>query len=680
MVLKRKYMKVLPRVGVALILLFFICIGVFVVFEKDSLSFLKREETLNPKILLSPSSPVDETGLPRYELQCSTLKNGHLRFEQTSLPIHRYQLFDFGVADINQDGLLDIFSSNCNFRPSILQNLGNFAFKNVTSDLRLDLLPEIPDFACSIAAPSITEAGLYIYYIWQNIHIYYITSSDISTKIEVEMHIPHLQAEVVDQKGDVATVQITEQKTKEDPGETRFKFSSEREGLTIVNVGRPSIPVQISVSEDLPLNKIHIGPGKTSPPQHSFTLNTFDRHTYTWTDINGDQKIDLFSGRGGLRGSPEYDFFRKRLKDQLFINKTSKFDNVYDSSGMENCGCGTRKACWVNIDNDDFQELFIVCAREESCRLFRKTTSDEKYVECANAYGLDIQGEQPVFWFDMNNDGYTDLLSFSNKKPAIYMNQNGTHFQKQIIEVKENIEYVPDFLAVCDFDNDGNMEFFFANKPDHKTFLMRHKGNTEFEWLVPKNFNLPDKSLWACWADLNNDGYDELLSIPQGIMMNNPQKKTFEETQILSMTHIPETQISDARVQCVDVNNDGKQDVMLGYRIKGNNSSEYGEWWYLSLFQNVSDTEENWVEVEFQGSKGNPYGFANKVLCKMSGGNAKLRIVGEGEHSRAHQGNFRLHFGLGTAQESPTFIITSFDGKTKEVSSLLLNQLNRWNF
>jgi hypothetical protein len=42
------------------------------------------------------------------------------------------------------------------------------------------------------------------------------------------------------------------------------------------------------------------------------------------------------------------------------------------------------------------------------------------------------------------------------------MNQNGTHFQKQIIEVKENIEYVPDFLAVCDFDNDGNMEFFLC--------------------------------------------------------------------------------------------------------------------------------------------------------------------------------------------------------------------------
>jgi hypothetical protein len=86
--------------------------------------------------------------------------------------------------------------------------------------------------------------------------------------------------------------------------------------------------VQISISDTFPLNKIHIGPGKTSPPQHNFTLNTFDRHTYTWSDINGDLKIDLFSGRGGLRGSPEYDFFRRKLKDQLFINKINGFENV----------------------------------------------------------------------------------------------------------------------------------------------------------------------------------------------------------------------------------------------------------------------------------------------------------------------------------------------------------------
>ena len=673
-------MKVWSKVLLAIILFFFTGIGIFVVFEENALSFFKRKEILNPKILLSPSSPIDETGLPRYELQCSTLENEQLSFERVSLPIHRYQLFDFGVADINQDGLLDIFSSNCNFRPSILQNLGDFTFKNVTSDLQLDLLPGIPDFACSIAAPSITEAGLYIYYIWQNIHIYYLSPSDNFLRIVVEINIPNLQAEIVDQKGDVAMVYTAEQKTKEGPGETRFKFSSEREGLSIINAGRPSIPVQISVLDTFPLCKIYIGPGKTSPPQHKFTLNAFDRHTYTWSDINGDQKIDLFSGRGGLRGSPEYEFLRRQLKDQLFINKTNRFENIYDSSGLENCGCGTRKACWVNIDNDNFQELFIVCAREEFCRLFRKTTADGKYAECANTYGLDIQGEQPVFWFDTNNDGYIDLLSFSNKKPAIFINQNGTQFQKQIIEVKENIEFVPAFLAVCDFDNDGNMEVFFANQPDHKTFLMKHKGNMEFEWLIPQDFNLPDKSLWACWADLNNDGYDELLSIPQGIMINNSQKKTFEETQILSMAHIQETQMSDVRIECFDVNNDGKQDVMLGYRIKGDNLSGYGEWWYLSLFKNTSEVVGNWVDVEFQGPNGNPYGFTNKVLCKMDGSSQKLRIVGECEHSRAHQGNYRLHFGLGTAQESSTFLITYPDGKTKEVSNLTINQLNHLIF
>jgi hypothetical protein len=34
-----------------------------------------------------------------------------------------------------------------------------------------------------------------------------------------------------------------------------------------------------------------------------------------------------------------------------------------------------------------------------------------------NTYGLDNSRREPVFWFDMNNNGYIDLVSFNNKKP-----------------------------------------------------------------------------------------------------------------------------------------------------------------------------------------------------------------------------------------------------------------------
>ncbi len=667
----------LLRLFVAIILMFFIGIGVFVIFEGSLLSFLKKEESINPQILLGPPSPLNETGLPRYELSFSTLRNNTFEFESIAVPIHRYQLFDFGVADINQDGLLDLFSSNCNFRPSLLLNKGKMSFKNVTLELQLGLQPDLPDFACSIEPPKIIERGLYIFYLWYKVHIYYLELSKDAVPLQIEVRVPHTRTKVTEKKGYVDVSQITDKKTEGENGETRYTLRMGREALAVIDIDRPAIPTQFTVSNTFPLNKIYIGPAKTSPSEHTFTLNTFDRHSYSWADINTDGKIDVFCGRGGLRGSSEYENLRKQMKDQLFLNfHGNGFENVYETSGLENCGCGTRKSCWVNIDNDDFLELFIVCTRGEMCRLFRKEMPDGEYKECALNYGLDIQGDQPIFWFDANNDGYTDLFSFSNKQPVIFINQNGKEFQKHIIRGEENIEFNPAFLTVCDFNNDGNTEFLFANQKNYQIFLLQHKGDIEFEWLNPKDFNLPDTSLWACWGDLNNDGYDEFLSLTEGIYLNL-QGQSFEKSNLLTLTHIPETEISDARIQCFDADNDGKQDIMLGYRIKGDNPSGYGDWWYLNLLKNNSPAG-SWIGLELQGPQGNPHGFTTKVLCKTDITNQKLRIIGETEHSRAHQGNYRLHFGLGPSRELPPLFILTHEGQ-KTLDNLRFNTLNRVN-
>lgn len=664
------------RLLVAIILIFFISIGVFVAFEGFFLSFFNKEEPINPQILLGPPSPLNETGLPRYDLSFSTHKNERFVFDPVSIPIHRYQLFDFGVTDINQDGLLDLFSSNCNFRPSILLNRGKMVFENATLELKLGLQPDLPEFACSIEPPKILERGLYIYYLWHKVHIYYLELSRDVIPLQIEVLVPHTRSGVIETKGNVGISQIMDEKTEGNFGETRYTLRMGNEALAIIDIDRPAIPTKFTVQNNFPLNKIYIGPAKISPSEHTFVLNTFDRHSYSWVDINADGKIDVFSGRGGLRGSPEYEHLRRQMKDQLFLNFHGNwFENVYDTSGLENCGCGTRKSCWINIDNDDFLDLFIVCARDEMCRLFRKETKDGKYRECAKEYGLDIQGDQPIFWFDANDDGYTDLLTFTSKQPAIFVNRNGKQFQKVIIAEKENTEFNPVFLTACDFNNDGSMEFLFANQPEHQTFLLRHKGNIEFEWLNPKDYHLTETSLWACWADLDNDGFDELLSIPDGIYWNH-EGQSFEKLNLLALFHIPQTEMSDARVQCFDADNDGRQEVMLGYRTKGDNPSGYGDWWYLSLLKNNSNIG-NWIILELQGPEGNPQGFAMKVLCKTDDTHQKLRIVGESEHSRAHQGNYRLHFGLGSVQEVPPLYIFTLEGP-KEIKVLNKNTLNSY--
>ena len=666
----------LLRVLLGVVLIILIGIGVFVFFEGAIRSFFGIDDSITPQIPLGPASPLNETGLPRYELQSPVFKNKSLIFEHVSLPIHRHQLFDFGVADINQDGLLDVFSSNCNFRPSILLNRGGLTFENAVRELQLGLLPELSEFACSMEPPKVVEVGLSIYYLWQKLHIYYLPSSTLTRKITVDIRVPHKRTNLIEHQGDIIVHKIIEQGKEDEIGETHYNLIFEREALVVLDIDRPSIPVEFKISDELPLNKIYIGTCKMSPTKHHFTLNTFDRHTYSWADINNDGRMDVFSGRGGLRGSPEYEYLRRQLKDQLFINKDNNwFENVYDDSGLVNCGCGTRKSYWVNIDNDKSPELFVICARNEPCRLFRRETQNEKYKECSELFGLNIIGEQPCFWFDMNDDGFIDLLSFYDDKLCAFVNQNGTQFRKESISNEGNIILTPAFLSACDFDNDGQLEFFFANHETFKTFLIRHIENTHFEWLEPNQYGLPEKSLWASWADFNNDGFDDFISIPEGVFINN-NGASFTSTSILSLNHIPVTEMVDARVECFDGDNDGKQDVILGYRIHGDTPSGYGPWWYLSFFHNLSITG-NWVQFELYGPEGNPQSFGTKVLCKTEEGWSKVRVVGESEHSRSNQGHYRLYFGLGDSWELPYFIISSQNKVIKELRDIVPNRLIR---
>lgn len=84
-------------------------------------------------------------------------------FTQQSLG-KTYHLFDFGVADVNDDNWLDIYTVNHSARQSILVNDGSGKFTDQLLALGLSQNSDFPGVGPAAIEPSAIAPGLYIYW------------------------------------------------------------------------------------------------------------------------------------------------------------------------------------------------------------------------------------------------------------------------------------------------------------------------------------------------------------------------------------------------------------------------------------------------------------------------------------------------------------------------------------
>ena len=266
-------------------------------------------------------------------------------------------------------------------------------------------------------------------------------------------------------------------------------------------------------------------------------------------DVNNDGLTDvLFTGN--------------MVKNRLFINKGKmSFEDITQTSGVAEQQGWCTGATMVDINQDGWLDVYI-CRSADTRAEKRKNllfinNKDLTFTDKAAEYGLDDDGySTQANFFDYDKDGDLDMFllnhslmeyaGFSKILPdlkkqrnpiygnKLYQNDGNNHFT----DVSEKANIISNVLsfglgcAVSDYNNDGWLDIYVSNDFNEQDYLYinKHDGNGSSPRFSEESASrLGHTSLFSMGsdaADINNDGYTDIVTLDMLAEDNHRQKMT----------------------------------------------------------------------------------------------------------------------------------------------------------
>lgn len=616
---------------------------------------------------------------------CSPSLQGGEGFKPEPLAVADYGIFDLGIADINDDDRLDVFTSNHSGPQSILLNQGGGVFSDGFSNLRFDQDAKFPGLAVVAHEPAIDRPGLFINWRGPKIVIRAHDLDRLDGTVSGTIRLLDPEKVIIEEKKNFDV------STESAPGangisDMVIRFTGRGEGYFAFKPNIHAQSIHFRIDPEVTPRDIHVGPGYASPAANEFSMDMRDRHGMAWADYNGDGQTDVFVTRGGQSGMMWImpgDYW-----DELLIRGRTGFEDRGKSLGLVKHGCSGRQAAWVDFDNDNRLDLYIVCGRgfqRQLNQLYRQK-EDGAFVDVARETGLDIADDGIFEWVDADGDGDMDLVWASRDKFLLYVNDGGRFSAREI--GANPARRIPTELAPSDFDSDGDIDIFAAARGGNA--LLINQGGT---YVVTdlKPLGLPRKSMAANWVDVDNDGRDELHLMPGGLYrrvdgvfrhVGGPDLRIRERLSPVNLT--------DARVSWFDADDDGTRDVIVAvnYVVKKQKWANWyagvsgiedrlgglKDYWDVGYFHVDPPAANHWLQVRLVGPAGNRPAIGASVTVTTSR-STQMRQVGSAEGSRYSQGHYRLYFGLGDADRAEKVEVRWPDGRRQEIRDPRVDRL-----
>jgi len=616
-------------------------------------------------------------------------------FQVHPLPVEDSQnLFDVGVVDANGDNLLDIFTSNHNWRQTLLLADDRGRYQDALSAWGLDQNTEFPELEISFTAPEPDKPGLYAYWLDDRL---YLRAHGVSNREPWQARL-----------GSPDTILVTKNRG------FHIQTQTTSNGIAVTLVLRAAgdallelmprvqgLPLTLTVSGSIHPEEVHVGRRAVSPRSTTASLRLQDRHAIAWADYDGDEHLDMFINRGAVSGRLQRypDDVRQQVRDELLVSRgEGLFTDLASQSGIEKGNCSGRHARWVDFNGDGLLDLHINCqegapGEARQTKQLYEQGSGKRFKNVAAKIGLDLPDHQIVSlaWLDADGDGSAELLTSENSGFYLYRNRNG-RFQRVFIgrgkfirDDKPELKHVrltywtyDGQLAVGDYDGDGDLDAFAASKKGN-SLLVNESGL--FVLVDPGSIGLPGESVTASWVDYDNDGLTDLHAVPQGLYRQRPEHK-FEPTELLVL---PSHTYMAGIVSWYDLDNDGYRDVLMAlcenpsrhwwYPVywKWLHKTRWGEKWQLHLYRNVGNTN-HWLQVKLVGPPGNRQAIGSRVTVHTLDG-ARMQEVGVNEGSFFSQGHYRLYFGLGQSPGIERVTVHWPDGRIRQMKDVPVDTL-----
>lgn len=597
------------------------------------------------------------------------------------------QIFDMGIVDADNDGRLDIYTSNHNYMEYLLLADGRGGYRNAVTAWGLDQVRSVPGWVQAARPPVIDQPGLYLYWVDDTFHVH-AHGLDHAAGGTLRIFSP---LEVVSNQG----FQVETHTPPGQPGalrQTTTRFTATGDAHLVFYITSRGGPFSFELDPSLPLSRVHLGVQKVSPATPAFTLSMQDRHGMAWADINRDSQPDVFISRGAIGGTLRKfpSSIRESVGDELFVSEAGqpRFREISRQSGIAKKDCSGRHVKWVDFDRDGLLDLYINCQDRGNVaggypKQFYRQAPDGRFTDVAAAVGLDVPHYQLIdfAWLDADNDGDPDMLSHEDTGYYLYRNQGGS-FAREFIHrarferadvkgLKGNTYDYWQFdgkLSLADFDSDGDLDVFVASKKGN-VFLRNEAGH--YKPLDLAALGLPAESVAAAWIDYDHDGRPDLHTVPEGLFRQNDARR-FDATGFLSL---PAQKYQAAIINWFDRDNDGAMDVLIALQdnatlwrwwekpfkskdVKG--EDDRFKWKILSF--RTAEPKHHWLQLNLQGAAGNPQAIGAQVTLITPQGR-QVQQVGASEGAYLSQGHYRLYFGLGAAGKIDALQIRWPDGR-----------------
>ncbi len=225
-------------------------------------------------------------------------------------------------------------------------------------------------------------------------------------------------------------------------------------------------------------------------------------HGVSWADYDNDGYLDLFVS----------SFFPTQFNSLYHNNGDGTFSKARTNAVTIEAN-STTSGIWGDYNNDGLIDLFVTNTNKENNSLY-ENKGNGNFVK-VNAGSIVNDGGHSVgaSWGDYDNDGDLDLFvaNAANEDNFFYENNGNGTFTKI---TSGNI--VTDGghshgSSWADVDNDGYLDLFVSNDQDQNNFLYKNNGDKTFTKVENAITQSGGLSFGAAWADYDNDGGVDLF-------------------------------------------------------------------------------------------------------------------------------------------------------------------------